>query len=87
MHGGALQVPILMGGRLTGLAPAGEADHRIIGYLHPPASHSQDPHEGEDASMRNLTRQEILAHRLERPEMAGCLHHTPLPQLCSRPHE
>jgi len=69
MHGGALQVQILMGGGLTGLAPAGEADHRIIGYLHSPASHSRDPHEGENASMRNLTRQEILVHRLERPAL------------------
>lgn len=69
MHGGALQVPILMGGGLTGLAPAGDADHRIIGYLHPPAPRHRDPPGGDDASMRNLTRQEILAQRLQRPEL------------------
>ena len=65
MHGGALQVPILMGGGLVGLNPVSASDYRVIGRLVPPplASHEAAGEPG----MLNLSRQEIVAQRLERP--------------------
>ena len=63
MHGGALQVPMLLGGALV---PSSEIEHRLVGPLTPVAAHEQAGAADTSTGMHNLTRQEILAQRLDR---------------------
>lgn len=64
-QGGALIVPQLMGG---GLLP-----HHLVGHLHPHVQLASQLHllchAGGGIDQRALTRQEILARHLERPEL------------------
>ena len=81
--GGGLQVPVLqMGGGVTGLGRVSGSDHRVVGVLTPDMlehleSVPQDRDESVPASsalatdpaQSNLTRQELVATRIARPEL------------------
>ena len=64
--GGALRVPVMMGGGLVGLNQHLTADHRVIGHLVPRTSAAAS---AQDQEHRSMTRQEILSQRIARPEL------------------
>jgi len=63
MHGGALQVPMLLGGALV---PSSAVEHRLVGPLTPVPAHDLAGAADTSTIMHNLTRQENLAQRLDR---------------------
>lgn len=74
MTGGSLIVPQLMGGGLLvpHLMGGGLLPHHLVGHLHPHMQLAGQQHLLGGAGgldQRALTRQEILAHNLSRPEM------------------
>lgn len=66
MIGGALRVPVMMGGGLVGLNQHLTANHRVVGHLVPRTFTSSGHPEEEH---RSMTRQEILSQRIARPEL------------------
>jgi len=64
--GGALRVPVMMGGGLVGLNQHLTANHRVIGHLVPRTSAAAS---AQDQEHRSMTRQEILSQRIARPEL------------------
>jgi hypothetical protein len=66
--GGALRVPVMMGGGLVGLNQHLTANHRVIGHLVPRTSTAASGL-GQEQEHRSMTRQEILSQRIARPEL------------------
>ena len=64
--GGALRVPVMMGGGLVGLNQHLTANHRVTGHLVPRTSAAAS---AQDEEHRSMTRQEILSQRIARPEL------------------
>ena len=68
MMGGALRVPVMMGGGLVGLDQHLTANHRVVGHLVPRTSTAASGL-GQEQEHRSMTRQEILSQRIARPEL------------------